>query len=54
LTESNTAAAGPVRRATGQKGVLASEADKNIANTQARTVSGVFSVTSDLRVEKKG
>ncbi len=33
-------------------GVVASEMDKNIANIQANSVSGVFSVTNDLRVEK--
>lgn len=34
------------------EGVVASEADKNIANIQARGVAGVFSVTNNLRVEK--
>ena len=35
-------------------GVVASEMDKNIATTQANSVSGVFSVKSELRVEKTG
>ncbi|MEX2263550.1 MAG: BON domain-containing protein [Bryobacteraceae bacterium] len=34
------------------EGVVASEGDKNIANLQAQGVSGVFSVTNNLRVEK--
>src|SRR5215813_13633091 len=34
------------------EGVVASEADKNIANLQANGVSGVFSVKNNLRVEK--
>ena len=34
------------------EGVVATEADKNIANIQANGVSGVFSVTNNLRVEK--
>jgi hyperosmotically inducible protein len=33
------------------EGVVANEADKNIANIQANGVSGVFSVTNNLRVE---
>jgi len=33
------------------EGVVASEMDKNIANLQANSVSGVFSVTNNLRVE---
>jgi len=33
-------------------GVVANEADKNIANLQANGVAGVFSVTNRLRVEK--
>jgi hyperosmotically inducible protein len=33
-------------------GVVASEADKNLAGIQANGVSGVFSVTNSLRVEK--
>jgi hyperosmotically inducible protein len=33
------------------EGVVANEADKNIAGVQARSVSGVFSVTNNLRVE---
>ncbi|HEV8130169.1 MAG TPA: BON domain-containing protein [Acidobacteriota bacterium] len=33
-------------------GVVATEGDKNQAGIIARTVSGVFSVTNDLRVEK--
>jgi hyperosmotically inducible protein len=34
------------------EGVVASEADKNIANIQANSVSGVFLVKNNLRVEK--
>jgi hyperosmotically inducible protein len=34
------------------EGVVASEADKNIAGIQAKSVSGVFSVTNNLRVEQ--
>lgn len=34
------------------EGVVANEADKNISNIQANGVSGVFSVTNNLRVEK--
>jgi hyperosmotically inducible protein len=34
------------------EGVVASEADKNLANLQANSVPGVFSVTNNLRVEK--
>jgi hyperosmotically inducible protein len=34
------------------EGVVASEADKNIAGIRANGVSGVFSVTNNLRVEK--
>jgi hyperosmotically inducible protein len=33
-------------------GVVANEGDKNIAGIQAKGVSGVFSVTNNLRVEK--
>lgn len=33
-------------------GVVANEGDKNIANVQANSVPGVFSVTNNLRVEK--
>jgi hyperosmotically inducible protein len=33
-------------------GVVATEADKNIANIQAKSVPGVFAVKNDLRVEK--
>jgi hyperosmotically inducible protein len=33
------------------EGVVASEADKNIAGIQAKGVSGVFEVTNNLRVE---
>lgn len=33
------------------EGVVANEGDKNIANIQANGVSGVFSVTNNLRVE---
>jgi len=35
-------------------GAVASEADKNNANIQARGVSGVFSVTNNLRVREVG
>src|ERR1043166_7778084 len=34
------------------EGVVASEADKNIANVQANGVPGVFGVKNNLRVEK--
>lgn len=34
------------------EGVVANETDKNIAGIQARGVSGVFSVTNNLRTEK--
>jgi hyperosmotically inducible protein len=34
-------------------GVVANEGDKNAANIRANTVSGVFSVTNNLEVEKK-
>ena len=34
------------------EGVVASEADKNIANIQAQGVSGVFQATNNLKVEK--
>jgi len=34
------------------EGVMDSEADKNLANLRANGVSGVFSVTNHLRVEK--
>lgn len=34
------------------EGVVANEADKNIANIQANGVSGVFSVKNNLRAEK--
>ena len=34
------------------EGVVDNEGDKNIANIRARGVSGVFSVTNNLRVEK--
>lgn len=34
------------------EGVVANEADKNIANVQANGVPGVFSVKNNLRVEK--
>ena len=34
------------------EGAVANEADKNVANIQANGVSGVFSVTNNLRVEK--
>jgi len=35
------------------EGVVATEADKNIAGIQVRGVSGVFSVSNNLRVEKQ-
>jgi hyperosmotically inducible protein len=35
------------------KGVVANEADKNIANLRANGVTGVFSVTNDLRVDNR-
>lgn len=35
------------------EGVVANEMQKNIANAQANGVSGVFSVTNNLRVEKE-
>jgi hyperosmotically inducible protein len=34
------------------EGVVANEADKNVAGIQAKGVSGAFSVTNNLRVEK--
>jgi hyperosmotically inducible protein len=34
------------------EGVVASAGDKNIAGVQANGVSGVFSVTNNLRVEE--
>jgi osmotically-inducible protein OsmY len=34
------------------EGVVATEADKNIAGIRANGVSGVFSVTNNLHVEK--
>jgi osmotically-inducible protein OsmY len=33
--------------------VVDNEADKNTANIRANTVSGVFSVTNDLRVAEQ-
>jgi hyperosmotically inducible protein len=36
------------------EGVVANEADRNMANIRANQVFGVFSVTNDLRVERKG
>lgn len=36
------------------EGVVATEADKNVAGIAAKTVSDVFSVTNNLRVEEKG
>ena len=36
------------------EGVVANETDKNIANVQANSVPGVFSVTNNLRVESSG
>jgi hyperosmotically inducible protein len=36
------------------EGVVANEADKNIANIQARSVPGAFNVTNNLRVEDGG
>jgi len=35
------------------EGVVANEADKNIANVQANSVPGVFSVKNNLRVEQQ-
>jgi hyperosmotically inducible protein len=35
-------------------GVVANEADRNIAYIQARGVPGAFSVTNELRVERRG
>ena len=35
------------------EGVVANEMDKRIAYSQARGVSGVFSVTNNLRVESR-
>lgn len=35
------------------EGVVATESDKNIAGIQAKGVSGVFSVTNNLRVEEE-
>jgi hyperosmotically inducible periplasmic protein len=35
------------------EGVVDSEADKNLANIQANSVPGIFSVTNNLRVEKE-
>ena len=35
-------------------GVVANETDRNIAYIQANGVSGVFSVTNELRVERRG
>jgi len=35
------------------EGVVANEADKNIANIRANGVSGVFSVDNNLQVEGK-
>jgi len=34
------------------EGVVANEADRNIANIQANSVPGVFAVTNNLRVDK--
>jgi hyperosmotically inducible protein len=36
------------------EGVVANEMDKNLANLRANSVSGVFSVTNNLRVENRG
>src|SRR5687767_10921570 len=36
------------------EGVVANESDKNIANIQARSVPGAFSVTNNLRTESGG
>ena len=35
------------------EGVVATQADKNIAGIRANSVPGVFSVMNDLRVEKE-
>jgi hyperosmotically inducible protein len=34
------------------EGVVNNEGDKNIANIRANSVSGVFSVTNNLKIEK--
>jgi hyperosmotically inducible protein len=36
------------------EGAVANEADKNLAGVKANGVSGVFSVTNNLRVENRG
>lgn len=36
------------------EGVVANEMDRNLANVRANGVSGVFSVTNELRVEDRG
>jgi hyperosmotically inducible protein len=36
------------------EGVVATEADKNLAGVKANGVGGVFSVTNNLRVENQG
>ena len=36
------------------QGVVANEMDRNLANIRANSVSGVFSVTNELRVESRG
>ena len=36
------------------EGIVANEMDRNLANMRANQVSGVFSVTNDLRVENRG
>ena len=35
------------------EGVVSRESDKDIANIQANSVAGVFSVTNNLKLEKK-
>jgi hyperosmotically inducible periplasmic protein len=35
-------------------GIVANETDKNIANIRANGVSGAFSVSNDLRIDKRG
>ena len=35
------------------KGLVSTEADRNLAGVRARTVSGVFEVTNELQVEKR-
>jgi len=39
--------------AQGLEGIVATEADKNLAGIRAKGVSGVFSVDNNLRIEKQ-